>query len=218
MILFQSVENSIHLSIQLEIDRPSRHADQKLPVLDLKMWVEKEEKGGKQQSENIVMHEFYSKGVSSKSVINTRSTLSWGSKRTILTQEVLRVLLNCSTRLPWDVTISHVNQMMLRLQYSGYDQKFSTEVVKSALNAYRNIQMRDANGETPMYRSRKWRRAQRVKEKQGGRETWYKRGGYDSVIFVPATPGSNLKRRCEDEVRHAGFRIKIVEQSDRNNP
>ena len=135
MFLFQSVRNSIHPSIQLEIDCPSRHADPKLPVLDLKMWVEKDKKGGQQQSENIAMNEIYSKEVSFEALINARSALLWGSKRTILTQEVLRVLLNCSTRLKWDMTMSHVNHMMLHLQYSGYDQRFRMEVVKSGRNA-----------------------------------------------------------------------------------
>ena len=104
----------------------------------------------------IIMHEFYSKEVSSKSVINVRSALPWGSKRTILTQEVLRILLNCSMRLPWEIVAGHVKEMMLCMQYSGYDQRFRTEVVKSALKAYKNIRERDTRGETPMYRQRGW--------------------------------------------------------------
>ena len=100
------------------------------------------------------MHEFYYKEVSSKSVINARSALAWGSKKTILTQEVLRILLNCSTRLQWEIVTGHVNEMMLHIQYSGYDQRFRTEVVKSALKAYENIWERDARGKTPMYRQR----------------------------------------------------------------
>ena len=48
------------------------------------------------------MYEFYSKEMASKAVINARSALSWSTKRTVLTQEVLRVLLNCSKLLPWE--------------------------------------------------------------------------------------------------------------------
>jgi len=32
---------TIHKSIELEADYPSRHRDGKLPILDLKVWVEK---------------------------------------------------------------------------------------------------------------------------------------------------------------------------------
>ena len=86
MNLVQKIGNSIHPSISLEVDYPSQHVDGKLPILDLKVWVELRqiqsvEEGGSQV--NVVLHEFYSKDVASKCVINARSALSWSSKRTI---------------------------------------------------------------------------------------------------------------------------------------
>ena len=106
-----------------------------------------------------------------------------------------------------------MNNMTLRLQFSGYNQRFRTQEVKSALNAYRNILMRDANGEAPMYRSSEWRRLQRSQEKQRKRENWYKKSGCDSVIFVPASPNSTLKRQYQERIEDAGFKIKVVEQT-----
>ena len=32
------------------------------------------------------------------------------------------------------------------------------------------------------------------------------------MIFMPATPGSQLKHRYQKEVNEAGFKIKVVEQ------
>lgn len=75
--------------------------------------------------------------MASKAVINARSALSWSTKRTVLTQEVLRVLLNCSKLLPWERVVENVNEMVLRTQYSGYTEKFRYEVVDSALKGYR---------------------------------------------------------------------------------
>ena len=37
--LLQEIGNSIHPSIQLEIDVASNHEDKKVPILDLKMWI-----------------------------------------------------------------------------------------------------------------------------------------------------------------------------------
>jgi hypothetical protein len=105
MRLFKSVADIIHTSIEMEIDCPSRHDDHKLPILDLKVWIEEREEIEGQLKEKIVLHEFYSKEVASKSVVDARSAWSWNSKRTILTQEVLRILLNCSTELPWEVVV-----------------------------------------------------------------------------------------------------------------
>jgi hypothetical protein len=44
-----------------------------------------------------------------------------------------------------------LEQMMARIQYSGYDKKFRIEVLRSDLKAYENIQKLDASGESPMY-------------------------------------------------------------------
>ena len=214
MRLFQAIANSIHSSVEMEIDCPSHQRDGKLPILDLKVWIEKT---GQDQQRNrsgsVILHEFYSKEVASKSVVNARSALSWSCKRTVLTQEVLRMLLNCSSKLPWDITASHVSDMMLRMQYSGYDQQFRAEVVRSALKAYGAIVEKDACGEEPMYRPRGWRGEERARKKREKKEAWYKKGGCESVIFVPAAPRSELKRRYEEEIKKTRYSIKVVEQS-----
>ena len=106
-----------------------------------------------------------------------------------------------------------MNHMMLHLQYSGYDQKFRTEVVLSALNAYKRMIELDASGEQPLYRPREWKRLERAQERWGKRESWYRKGGFDTVIFVPAAPGSRLKNRYIEEIEGTGFKIKVVEQS-----
>ena len=100
-----------------------------------------------------------------------------------------------------------VSDMMLRMQYSGYDQKFRAEVVRSALKAYGAIVAKDACGEEPMYRPRGWRSEERARKKREKKEAWYKKGGCESVIFVPATPRSELKRRYEEEIKKTRYRI-----------
>ena len=61
-----------------------------------------------------------------------------------------------------------------------------------------------------MYRPRTWRKIERVREKRKKRDEWYRKGGYDSVIFEPATPGSELKRLYEKEIEEAGMKIKVT--------
>ena len=95
----------------------------------------------------------------------------------------------------------------------GYDQKFRTEVVRSTLNAYNRLIELDASGKTPLYRSREWRKLDRAREKRRKREIWYKKGGFDTVIFVPATPGPQLKHRYMKEIKETGFKVRVVEQS-----
>ena len=96
MAFIKRVGNDIHPSIQLEVDYPSKHQDGKLPILDLKVWVESRETKTEGQVGKVsaIMYEFHSKCMTSKAVINARSALTWSTKRTVLTQEVLRVLMN----------------------------------------------------------------------------------------------------------------------------
>ena len=56
------------------------------------MWVKEQEddEGG---IDRTVIHEYYSKDVSSKAVIHSQSAMPNSTKRTILTQEVLLIML-----------------------------------------------------------------------------------------------------------------------------
>ena len=126
MALIKQVGSDIHPQIQLEVDYPSKHQDGKLPILDSKVWVETREKKTEGQfgKVSVIMYEFHSKCVASRAVINARSALKWSTKRTGLTQEVLRVPMNCSKLLPWERVVENVNEMVLRMQYLGHSKKF----------------------------------------------------------------------------------------------
>ena len=123
-----------------------------------------------------------------------------------------------SKELPWETIDSHVNHMMLHLQYSGYDQKFRTEVVRSVMKAYNRLIELDTSGEQPLYRPREWKRLERAQERREKPEKWYRKGSFDMVIFMPATPESQLKDRYVKETKRAGFKIRVLSRAVRCNP
>ena len=127
----RQVGDDIHPSIKLEVDYPSKHPDKKLPILDLKVWVEqrKKEIQWSNQMVSVIMNESYAKEIASKALINARSAVSASVKRTVLSQTALRLPLNCSPLLPWANVAEKVEEMVLRMQYSGYNMKFRYEVV-----------------------------------------------------------------------------------------
>ena len=51
------------------------------------------------------------------------------------------------------------------------------------------------------------------KRRKRKRTSWYRKGNYSSVIFVPATPASSLKRSLDEDVKKSDLRIRIVEKS-----
>ena len=97
--------------------------------------------------------------------------------------------------------------------YSGYDKKFRHDVITTALASYRKMKENDEKGETPMYRSKMWKRRERREAKRGRKKNWYRKGGYKSVIFVPSTPISTLLRRYQQKVEESGIPIKLIEKS-----
>ena len=106
-----------------------------------------------------------------------------------------------------------VEEMVLRMQYSGYNKKFRYEVVDSTVKTYRARQEAELKEERLMNRFKGWRKDEREVEKSGKRNNWHKRGRDEAVIFVPATPGSQLRKGYQSEIRNQGYKIKVVEKT-----
>ena len=92
MEVIQKIANDIDPMIQLTVDTPCNYADGKMPVLDVKVNVNRSEK-------NRIDFEFFEKPTKNPRVILADSALSHSSKRTILTQECLRRLRNTKIEL-----------------------------------------------------------------------------------------------------------------------
>ena len=196
MLVLQEHANSIHPSIQVTIDFPTNYPDLKIPSLDLKLWLAQQFDSTTHTTSVILMHEHYCKEVSSKSVVNARSAIPWRDKRTILTQEILRILRNCSSQLPWWSICNHISVFTARMQYSGYSEQFRAEVVRSALHAYDEMKAKDERGEEPLYRGRDWKRVERPEDRWAKEINWFKKRGdgtiNKTVIFIPALLDSEL--------------------------
>jgi hypothetical protein len=144
MKLLQSVANSIHPSIKMTIDYPSKYADNRVPMLDLKMWITRI---GEIWS---IVYEHYEKKMATKAVIHAKSALSMKTKRTVLTQEMLRILLHCSRLLPWEKVCEHLNNFTLKMQFSGYSQAVRHDVTKSAFHAFQTMMENEEKGIRPI--------------------------------------------------------------------
>jgi hypothetical protein len=204
--LLQQIGNDIHPNIQLEVDVPSNYDDEKLPILDLKVWIEEvETENGKELK---IVHKHYTKPMANKYVIRSDAAMSMKNKRTILTQMCLRVLLNNSEYLRMEEKKETVEFFMRRMQASGYNERFRYEVLKSAMDAHEKICQQPSR-----YKGKEANTPQRRVDRKKENNNWFRTGGYESVMFVPATPNSMLRRSMEEEVRCTNLKIKIVENS-----
>ena len=157
---------------------------------------------------------FYKKHMSSKNVMHSRSAFPIQTKRSVLTQKLLRIFLRCSPLLEWNQVIIHANDLMKRLQYSGYSEKFRSIVVHSALKAYDTIKQKDRDGIEPLHRPKHWKQEEREQKKINKKENWYRTSNSNakSVMFVPCTPGSTLKKKYEDILKQSNIEISVVEK------
>ena len=117
--------------------------------------------------------------------------------------EVLRILRNCSPHTVWEQEAArHVTYFMRRMQYSGHSEEMRFRVVSSALKRYDDkVSNRDLLS----------RRQESVRGTD--KQDWYRKNGkYDSVMFVEATPGSELRKEVERIVRRHRVKIKVVER------
>ena len=72
-----------------------------------------------------IQFEFFSKSMAPSQVILASSAQPWGQKRTTLTQELIRRLLNCRKELSCSIKKKHPNRFMQLLKNSGYDENHS---------------------------------------------------------------------------------------------
>ena len=121
--------------------------------------------------------------------------------------------MNCNNDIGWEKIAEHLSFFMARMQNAGYDQQFRLQVLKSAINAYEEKKKRHADGEVPFYRNRQWKKNERRKEKEKKRNDWYKKGGTESVLFISATPNSELKNQLQKEINKTSFKIRVIEKS-----
>ena len=198
--------NSLSPMIQLTGDCPSANESGKMPLLNTQVWVE----------ENKLMHENYRKPMANPLTMLAMSAMPAKMKRTVLTQEVVRIRRNISLELPWDTTVKHLNDFSNRMRASGYDEKYRFEIIKSGVEGFDKMVEEENNGGRPINQRRTWNKDQRQKKKELQKKNWFAKGGYDVPLFVPHTPGGELAKRMRsaEAQNHQGrkIRFKIVEK------
>jgi len=99
------------------------------------------------------------------------------------------------------------------MQVSGYDHQFRLDILKSSMNAYDKMIELDKNNDVKLYRRREWKRNLRRREKDEKAKKWYMKGGYESVMFISATPNSELRKQMQNTINKSNMKIKVIEKS-----
>ena len=150
--------------------------------------------------------------MASLEVVLERSSMSLGSKISILVQEGCRMMRNCSPQMDWDSKLTHLNKLMVRIRWAGYGfgvrEVIATRILAKVENDARNL--RDLG--RPLYRSKE----ERARASKVDKSTWFRKGGATTTLTVPVTKNSELAKRLRIVVAKVegpkGTSVKVVER------
>ena len=237
-ILLQ-IMNSIMPFLRFTLEIGEEFSDQKLPTLDVKIWV----KGGK-----LILHDFFEKPMSTNLVLHVKTAQSQNTKLSSLTQEVVRRLLHTSKHLPKSNRLENLDRLSVKMMTSGHKQEFARKVMITGIVKFERKVKRSALPSNhkeykPLHLGTHWNSLGRWKSKVLGVDTWfedkkmekvdvtaiplgrkkpYPKTGKDvkdmktsTVMFIPSSRGgilTSMLREKEDEmVRITRFRVKFQE-------
>ena len=207
MASLKKVADKVLDMLQFTFDYPSASAKGWMPCLDVQLKVE----------DNKILYKYFEKPCCNNYLIMERSAMSDSTKRSSLIQEGLRRLLNTSPLLDMRERIEVLEDFASKMWRSGYGKRKREEAIHGALAAYQCRARLDREGSRPMYRPREFEQEKRELGKAQKRETWFqKRGGgasHESVLFVAATPGSELVKNIEKRLKESKVPVKVAEKS-----
>ena len=153
--------------------------------------------------------------MASRQVLNAKSAQSESCKRNVHVQELVRRMLNCSTKLNWQEYVApFLTDYMARLLMAGYNEHFRRRTLEHALGTYDKLRYEDEAGTRPLNRPDDWNMEERRKQKKKRRHNWATKGGHVAPIFVPPSPNGELARSLREIANHeseAGVKFKIIE-------
>jgi hypothetical protein len=192
---------------------PSANRSKKVPILDLEVWIVRTDKGYQE-----ILYQFYEKPMKSMYVLMKRSAVASNTKRSALVQEVVRRLRNCHANVPEEIVAEILSNFSQKMYNSEYSEKFRREVIEAGIKIHKKQVVDNKNGTKVMYKPRELNRAARKKAKKQNNWNWWKkpdkkRGKPISIMKVPFTYDSKLKKLFEKKTSEHNIFIKFIETS-----
>ena len=196
---------------------------------------------------NIIMYKFYRKPMATRTPLHHRSAVPEKDKVQTAVNEIIRRFKNTSRSLE----VTHIEEVISEycndLQRGGFSPKWTKTVLEAAAKGYARMVTAEMKDGSPINRPEKsGRKARRVK-RLTGKSTWFKRkpkgqdlpntkkancrstpgakvqapASPETVLFVPHTPNSELKKvlqKVDTEVsgRSKYGRVKVIEKKIRS--
>ena len=205
--ILHKIANSLEANIQLTYDTPDMNTDKRMPVLDLKVWIEK----------NRICHTFYKKAVSSNFTILKRSALSESTKSNSTFQECIRRVNNIDMIQPWKEVVKHVSDYSWSLKISGYNETQRYRTIKGAIDRALTIREEVRNGVRDSINRSKSEIQKSKIDKMDWSNTWFLKGEVGSTVSCPVTVDGTLRKQLSRTLNDGktGGKILVIEDGGR---
>ena len=126
-----------------------------------------------------MLYEHFEKPMKSNLVIEKASALSENIKVSSLSQEVVRVLKNCSEGLENELRIQHLDKLSVKMKTSGYNTQYIRKVMMNGVKRYESI-LRQSQLEKshkkyrPLHLNKKFNASGRLEKKLLAKSDWFK--------------------------------------------
>ena len=142
--MINDIANSIDSMITMTFDIPSKYNDSKVPMLDLKVWLN--------ANDNYkIYYSFYEKPTKCQLVMSKMSAMPIRKKIEFLSEEVFRRLHNTKREIDENEKVSILNKFMIQLKLSGYSEYDRYQILESGFNHYDKLLRKELDGICPFY-------------------------------------------------------------------
>ena len=103
------------------------------------------------------------KNIANQNMVNKESALSMQAKINSFVSDLVKVMRNVSVQCNGEERSKHIQNVIHRMQFSGYLQEGKILVYKKAKRVFDNIVERHRAGQCPPYRNKFWQRRERTR-------------------------------------------------------
>ena len=165
----QKMMDQINPDLKFDLELEEDFEDMKLPTLDTAIWM-----GRTEDLAVKINYQFYEKPMNSVFVIPEKSAMASRSKFTILSQDLIRRLMNTGLNINQGTKNQIKNKYSEKLLWSGYNVAQTREILISGLRGYKSKVRNAQERQLPLHRSAKYSLTARYRKKMFGKTSWYK--------------------------------------------
>ena len=173
------------------------------------------------REDGLVKYEHYEKPCANDFVIPENSAHSKKMRMSVLVEEGLRRLRNCSRGLDAGVRRKVMKAWAMKLRRSGYPETVRHQVISEAVRKFKKMCEDEDKGGRPIHRARSWQKSARRLEKERKKTTWHKTSAdrVSAPLIIDPTAGEltgKMKAACRDFGVSMGMDVRVIERAGRS--